>query len=131
MPPGHILSTQTKTPVQKAMQIKLNAGDASQVSTIYTVPAGYHMVVEYASIQGSLPPGQVAGLGVLTTAGGDSVLHFVTMASNPYPTKPLLGAGQVVQLYADPGSEVQIQWWRSDNNGEGELTATISGYLFE
>ena len=114
--------------VQVSAQINPPDGQGSTVFTIYNVPANRHLTIEYASIQASLPQGQALGLGVLTTVDGQSVIHYVGTASS-IPGQVIVQTGQVVQFYADPGTAVQIQWWRSQANGDCTVTAELSGFL--
>src|SRR5947209_11888442 len=44
--------------------------------TIYTVPAGKRLVIEYASMRVCILPGQSATLGITTTVGGQTVSHY-------------------------------------------------------
>ena len=118
----------TGIPLQKSISHQIPDGEGSTVLTIFKVPPGRRLVIEDASIQGELPQGQVLGLGILTTVGSDTVINFVGTASAP-PGTVIMQTGRAVRFYADPGSDVQIQWWRTGTSGEAGFTAAISGCL--
>ena len=113
--------------------------------TIYTVPAGKRLVVEYASMSVCSLPGQSAQLSISTTIGGAAVEHFVSIAppaagpgSNSIGCNPLVSTGssltavgQPVRLYADAGTLVGANADRTSNTGNATFTFSISGYLVD
>ncbi|MBA3354685.1 MAG: hypothetical protein H0U18_01850 [Pyrinomonadaceae bacterium] len=99
--------------------------------TIYTVPAGKRLVIEYASMAAEIPVGQVASWNISTFVGG-------RLERNRFPqTSPAVAfnnvsateAGQQVRIYADPGTNVEAGG--IPNSGSGSFYFTISGHLVD
>jgi hypothetical protein len=111
--------------------------------TIYTVPAGKRLVIEYASMSACMLPGQTATLTVSTEVGSTLVHHLVNVT--PPAAGPGTGAigcnlpaassvtavGQQVRLYADPGTTVTVEGDRNSNTGAANFVFSISGYLVD
>jgi hypothetical protein len=103
------------------------------LKTIYTVPAGKRLVIEYASMRANIPVGEVAEL-LIDTVVGDKVVR-----NGLPPTAPsvaFLGfsaanMGQQVRLYADPGTIVNVEAFRSASGNEASFDFTISGHLVD
>ena len=113
--------------------------------TLYTVPSGKRLVIEYASLSVCALPGQSAQLSISTTLGGAAVEHFVNIAppaagpgSTSIGCNPLVNTGssltavgQSVRLYADAGTLVGANADRTSNVGDANFTFSISGYLVD
>lgn len=142
----HVLSlpavqTPSKVPFQRAFYIEVPAGTLF-ASTEFGVPAGKRLVLEWVGGSSRVSGWENVRLTVSTTAGGVDADHDV--ATNGYRrefegSSPPLNAdfmvrfGQMVKLYADPGSFVQIAASRSEIL---EVTPTgfavsVSGYLVD
>lgn len=113
--------------------------------TIYTVPSGKRLVIEYASLSVCALPGQSAQLSISTTIGGAAVDHFISIAppaagpgSTSIGCNPLVNTGssltavgQPVRLYADAGTLVGANADRTSNLGSAAFSFAISGYLVD
>jgi hypothetical protein len=111
--------------------------------TIYTVPAGKRLVIEYASMSVCILPGQSATLGVTTTTGGKTVTHFLNgtppavgpgtfaIGCNGALPSSSVATGQQVKIYADAGSSVFLEADRSNTVGNAGFSISISGYLVD
>ena len=107
------------------------------------VPAGKELVIEYASLDGCILPGQSVELSVSTEIGGAFVRHAVNIA--PPAAGPGVGViacsipnassitavGQQIRLYADPGTPVLVEGDRNSNTGLASFSFSISGYLVD
>ena len=103
--------------------------------TIYTVPAGKRLVIEYASMEANIPEGQITQLRVTTVAGGVPSGHRLPLSA-PSVTfgsggGHLTSVGQQVRLYADPGTSVVVVSLRTSNVGTATFRFTISGHLVD
>ena len=120
--------------------------------TIYTVPLNRRLVIEYFSCQSMGSYSTSYSCFITTGAGPDAVSHYLPTTpyghpqmfgdSNPAPilSNPLayMSAGQRVQIYADPGTEVDVGAERqnksiqsiSDNPAE-IMYFSFSGYLID
>lgn len=111
-------------------------------ATIYTVPAGKRLVIEYASMSACMLQGQSATLTIFTTVNSGFVGHLVNVAPAAGPGTPNIGCnspaassitavGQQVRLYADPGTTVGVEGLRNSNTGTVDFSFSISGYLVD
>jgi hypothetical protein len=103
---------------------------------IYTVPAGKRLVIEYASMEATLPVGQTVRMCIQILKGSppgiDWVNHFLPMSAPAMAglfTVHSTSVGQMVRAYADEGNVVRIVAQRNDGTG-GSASATfaIAGY---
>ncbi len=99
--------------------------------TIYTVPAGKRLVIEYASMVAEIPVGQVASWTISTFVGGRLERHRFpqTPPSVAFNNVNATESGQQVRIYADPGTNVKAGG--IPNSGSGPFTFTISGHLVD
>ena len=133
-------------PVQESTNCDLPASTIGcGPTTIYTVPAGKRLVIEYASLNAfCILPGESVVLSIFTsTGGGASVAHVANIAPpapgpgttaigcNAPAASSLTSVGQQVRLYADAGTVVQVEPDRNSNSGAANVAITISGYLVD
>ena len=99
--------------------------------TIYTVPAGKRLVIEYASMLAEIPVGQVASWTISTFVGGRLERHRFpqTPPSVAFHNVNATESGQQVRIYADPGTNVNAGG--IPNSGSGPFTFIISGHLVD
>jgi hypothetical protein len=99
--------------------------------TIYTVPAGKRLVIEYASMLAEIPVGQVASWTISTFVRGRLERHRfpLTLPSVAFNNVTATESGQQVRIYADPGTHVEAGG--IPNSGSGPFTFTISGHLVD
>jgi len=112
-------------------------------ATIYTVPTGKRLVIEYASMDACLLPGQTVELSIYTTLGSAFTRHYVNIsppAAGPGVTNigcnlpaasSITTVGQALRLYADAGTTVDVEGDRNAIAGSANLHFTISGYLVD
>ena len=102
---------------------------------IYSVPAGFRLVIEYLEVQGSLQSGEAATGGIYTTVNSKTSLHETMTPPAPFLlngtalTNQGTTAGKTVRIYADPGTDVMAQVDRSDGTGHAFIVVVINGYL--
>lgn len=103
-------------------------------ATVYTVPAGKRLIVEYASLTANIPLGKVARWRLITNNAGQqgAELNFpLTQPPVIFGIIPQSTAGQQVRLYAEAGSEVEMNGTTSDNATPSNYIFSISGYLVD
>jgi hypothetical protein len=95
-------------PVQRTGNVPAGVSEVA----LYTVPAGKRLVIEYVE-------GEV---GWKTTVGGVTVAYF--------PTAPAGAEGQLIRIYADPGTRVFAVRRATSRLGTYPL-GRFSGYLVD
>jgi hypothetical protein len=110
--------------------------------TIYNVPVGKRLVIEYASLGVCILPGQSATLNIATTTGGQSANHYLNgtpAAAGPGTAaigcnsgaSSFVATGQQVKIYADAGTGVVVTGERNSTVGSANFHFSISGYLVD
>jgi hypothetical protein len=111
--------------------------------TIYTVPAGKRLVIEYASMDLCVLPGQSATLSIATTVGGQAAFHYlngtppaaapgtISIGCNSPTPSSEVATGQQVKIYADAGTGVVVTGSRNSTVGSASFHFSISGYLVD
>jgi hypothetical protein len=103
-------------------------------ATVYTVPAGKRLIVEYASITANIPAGKVARWRLFTNTGGQQGNELNFPLTQPPVIFGIISqstAGQQVRLYAEAGSEVRMNGTTSDNALPSNYIFSISGYIVD
>ena len=91
------------------------------------------LVIEYMTMQGEIPPGQVATFQIDTTAGGEFAVHDLGL-SLPAVAFGFVGRvviAQQVRLYADPGVPIHASAARNGSGSTVHFSFSISGYLVD
>lgn len=121
----------SRQPFHRQFSVALPAGEAGGEVT-FTVPAGKRLVIEYASMRGSLLPGQTVFVNIVTTVAAQDAFHTVVVADQGlYGAIHLVGAAQTTRIYADPGTVVRVQFVRDPSAGapgHAAFSMTLSGY---
>jgi hypothetical protein len=122
----------TRQPVQASAICEAN-NVIGCLPLIYTVPAGKRLVIEFASMDASLPVGQAAQLAIQTTVGGETVTHHLplTPPAVSFQGQGAAASGQQVRLYADAGTGVTVDGTRNIATGTAFFNFSISGYLVD
>jgi hypothetical protein len=96
--------------------------------TIYTVPAGKRLVIEFASTAIIVRRNEDVSARISTTVNG--VLGFHPLVLSEAPRGDRLVASHPLRAYADPGTAVVVTTERHSRGGfAGHTTFTLSGYL--
>ena len=119
----------SEQPIRANLSATFNAGfAASTVDDTYTVPGGKRLVVEFVTVNITLPNGQTAMFARLDSSGFNQYLAL-TILGNDATNKPVfIGTHRVFTIY-EPGTIVEAFGVRNSGTGGGTLTMTISGYL--
>jgi hypothetical protein len=126
-----------RMPFHQDVSVSVPAG-TPQSSVTFAVPAGYRLVIEYASGSTRVSDKELVRVNISTDVAGVFAQH--TLANQLYrrdfadPATSddfIVTWGQPVRIYADPGSNVRVTATRSEN---AEITPTffqlaVSGYL--
>lgn len=130
-----------KHPFQRSFFIEVPSGSLSATAS-FIVPAGKRLVIEFVAGNTRLSDWELVRLTLRTTAGGESAGHELTPntyrrgfeGSDP-PVHPdlIIGFSQLVRVYADPGTSVQLTFLRTENReiSPAGLAASLSGYLVD
>ena len=121
----------SRQPFQRPFAVNLAPTESFGEAT-FTVPAGKRIVVEYASLRASLPPGQTVFVNIATTTAGQSAFHPVVVSDQGmYGVLHLVGASQQTRIYADPGTTIIVQFGRDPSAGApggADFFMTLSGH---
>jgi hypothetical protein len=89
---------------------------------IYTVPAGKRLILEFVSMECSVPSNQRVNMAIvrkLVTAFSLANTYQYTISGTAHYT-----ASQMVRIYADAGDVIQV--FGSRNGAEGTMTCTVA-----
>jgi hypothetical protein len=129
------------------VQAKLSCGPLAALGcgpgSLYTVPLGKRLVIEFVSMRVCGLPGLSAEFGIITTTGGTDATYALTTAPSASPGSQAIGCNsavpssttsvsQSVRLYADAGTTVFVSGDRA--NGVGGIVTfsfSMSGYLVD
>ncbi len=120
-------------PFQAAVEIKLPNGFGGENGFV-AVPKGKRLVIEYVSGEAFLPTGQKGLFSVIVSLQGQTTGTRHYLASTPmgkFGAPDYFRAGQVVRLYADPGTTVMLRIDRDIATGEGLARMSLSGHLVD
>jgi len=125
-------------PIHAHTGIRVNGG----LATVYTVPEGKRLIIEFVSATVLVGSVSDRGFMILRTALFDEngsphpdiqVHYFVLTPQDTWAGGLRLHASQPTRLYADPGTDVEVQF--GCNIGCSEIYAnsevTISGFLMD
>jgi hypothetical protein len=93
------------------------------------VPSIYRLVIEYISVNGAAVPEDAFYLAeVISTVNNQRVGSYLSLqpVHTLVPTSVSYNGGSLVRIYADPSSDVDAHFVRS--NEQGERRYKISGY---
>ncbi|HVB85208.1 MAG TPA: hypothetical protein VNK23_00890 [Candidatus Dormibacteraeota bacterium] len=122
---------QSHQPVQADCSPNSSAGFAGDFGcpNMFTVPAGERLVIEYVDASCvSAGQVQVASLDVSFNHGGIGHPLLVKPEGNVFGAN-VFAVAQPVVLYADPNSDVRIDFSTTDSTGQTGCTAGVTGYL--
>jgi len=139
LPP--VESRPAKTPFQRELYIEVPSGTMSATQS-FMVPAGRRLVIEFVAGNTRLSDWEYVRLTLRTIAGGESVGHELAPTTYrrafegsqpPYNPDLVIGFSQLVKVYADPGTSVNLTFLRTENReaSPAGLTASVSGYLVD
>lgn len=121
-------------PIQKWAGTVQQPNNTATQLTLFTVPQGKRLVIEFVSFQGVVPQGQRISHCRLNTIVGNEIFNmFPVMTQLPDYVfgEAAFGASQTVKLYADQNTSVRVYFIRSGVSGTATLNASISGYLID
>lgn len=122
---------QSHQPVQASCSPSKSAGSAGDFACpdIFTVPAGELLVIEYVDASCvSHAQVQVASIDVSFNHSGIGHPLILTSEGNVFGAN-VFAVSQLVRLYADPDSEVRIDFSTTDTTGQTNCVAGVTGYL--
>ena len=97
---------------------------------VVNVPTGKCLVIEYISGEAFMPQGQKALFGIITTAGGTQVRHYLgTHALGAFGGNDYYWVSGASTISADPGTSVTLRADRDVTTGTAKFRMSISGRL--
>ena len=111
------------------------ANDISIITdkTLSTVPAGKKLVIENASVFGTIPQGQkVVAVLLRTTVNSFTIDHPIPIQQQqdfPAGSSTLSLANASLRLYATAGTTIKVSAIRNTTGGVADVKVAISGYL--
>ena len=97
---------------------------------VFTVPAGSCLIIDFISAEAFMPHGQKALFGIITTAGGVQVRHYLgSNAMGPFGGQDYFWMSGPTHIYADPGSQVTLRADRDIAAGTAIFRFSVSGHL--
>jgi len=117
--------------MQAVANVQMFDGDLAKSATLFTVPAGKRLVIEFVTAQGTVPSGEFPEFKLVATVGGISAEHsLLTSPMSQSGSLVRFEASEVVRIYADPGTTVTFLVRRPNGAaGAANLGMTISGHL--
>ncbi len=96
----------------------------------FQVPTGKCLVIDYVSGEAFMPHGQKALFGIITTAGGVQVRHYLgTNAAGAFGGQDYFWVSGPAHIYADPGTNVTLRADRDTATGTATFRFSVSGHL--
>lgn len=124
-----------RRPIQAQSAFAIAAGNSGTRVTMFTVPKGKELVIEYLACSATVPAGQTVFPNVQTTGGGVFAgFGFLPVEQpNAFPSGSgvaLLVFSQQVRIFADPGTTVALEVENSSSQQSGENGAcSFAGQL--
>ena len=115
-------------------------GSSGSVETILTVPAGKRLIIESVSAQVTVTPiDSVSALNIITRfapQGGQSFgtgFHEIQVSQQgrDLSGNSVFAGTHAMRAYADPGTDVQVQFGRSDITNSATAVICVVGYLVD
>jgi len=120
-----------RQPFQANFQIFLADGNFYGFQDI-SIPANKRLVIEFFSATADVAQGDFPEIDVRTVTGNVISGHFITSSrQGTINNFDQYVVGQTVRLYADPGTQVKIDFSRTMSQGIALFGGTISGYFVD
>jgi len=110
------------------------SGSTGQAITIFTVPAGKRFIVETVSARTELAPlDAVNRVELITELGNKPVFHGILVSKQGLDLngQNVFVGTHSIRAYADPGTDVQLEFSHSNVSDDAVATMTISGYFID
>ena len=129
--PLSVADISVRQPFQEFDSIRIPDGQTFANGNLIPVPSGKRLVIQMVSVwrSGVLTPGQGIRTFVGCTVNGQ--INFYPLPFVPTDETTAPGAMQAVTLYADPGTGLEVNVFRSGSSGEERDYVSVSGYLVD
>jgi hypothetical protein len=128
-----------RQPVQLRGNCNLNNMQVICTTTplTYLVPQGKRLVIEYASMQASMPEGQSVTMFIQVEIPNTLLIgrHFLPLSAPAHDGVnaggPFTSVGQVIRIYVEPGLTVVVNGARNNGTGSANYELSLSGHLVD
>lgn len=116
-------------PFQNHFEVTLPVGNEGQ-NCSFKVPKDKRLVIEYISGEGFIPLPQKMIFGLICTASGNQVRHYLgSQTVGSFGGQSYFWNSGMVKFYADPGSTVTLRVDRDHPENQAIARMSLSGYL--
>ena len=117
-----------RVPFQQQVVLLIANGGPGGFAPV-SIPTGQRLIIEYVSLSGSAPAGQMLSASIQTTVSNATAEYSVGIQVRESANgTDKLAANQMMKFYAE-GPEFHVACWRSKTDGPATMTFNISGYL--
>jgi hypothetical protein len=116
-------------PFQTHVEVTLGVGTEGQ-NGAFQVPKDKRLVIEYISGEGFVPAPQHIIFGLICTASGNQVRHYLgSNTVGSFGGQSYFWNSGMVKFYADPGTIVTLRVDRDHPENTAIVRMSLSGYL--
>ena len=122
-------------PFQKTIDISLSEGSTGTRETVFTVPEGHLLIIQFVSASIEIPQGQFFSVVVDIIQHGQSnnfvfpLLERQSHSLGPGVIRDVAGVNKLVLIYAEAGAQVDVATVRIPVTGTGGGSIVITGTL--
>jgi hypothetical protein len=135
--PGTSYADAKKEPFQRSIDISLSEGSPGTRETVFTVPEGRLLIIEFVSASIEIPQGQFLSV-IIDVIKQGRVANFVfplleRQSHSPEPgvIREVAGVNQLVRIFAEASAQVDVSTVRVPVTGTGGGSVVITGTLVE
>ena len=110
------------------------SGDSGHAITFFTVPAGKRLIIETVSARAELAPLDAPNrVELITQLGNKPVFHRILVSKQGVDLngQNVFVGTHFIRAYADPGTDVQLEFAHSNASDDALASMTISGYFID
>lgn len=128
------LDNPARQPIQSDTVLQTPDVTKDITGTLFHVPLKKRLVIEFVSAEVSLLQNEKFTFHIQTKLNGSISNHFMTpnlIGIKFEDNNDTFAISQQTRLYADPGTDVLIQFHKNAGGGEAKIETSISGYLVD
>jgi len=126
------LDNPARQPIQSDTVLQMPDVTNQITGTLFHVPLKKRLVIEFVSAEVSLLENEKFTFHIQTKLNGSIANHFMTPnLIGKFSTNDIFAVSEQTRLYADPGTDVVLQFHRNAGGGEATIETSISGYFVD